>query len=374
MLAGEDACAGRATDGVGTECGVGDHALFGESIDSGCRCDILEWSAIGGDGIDRVVVRKEEDDVGFFSSTGQQGKCHHGEARNDLFWHDENHRSQSFAVNGLFGGCVISGFSELMSLKCGAECGRMQILRFVFLAILCLCVQACIQGEEDIWIEANGSARVKAVYRVPALLLSESEAEEFRQTVEEEVGANKNLRLVTNTVDTEQGKRVIRLGIETDDITQLEHMLTEHGPSEVRTKADKILHAILGSIEIETQGLGAAVRREVDLKPLLDEYVGDRAPLLLSDAEFRYAVHLPRPAEESNAHGTGNEGRTLKWSYRLAELKGAPIVMTLKGSVPVPWWVYTVAVVVVGLVVWAVYCVLRKRSRDTVAKVAETGA
>ena len=41
-------------------------------------------------------------------------------------------------------------------------------------------------------------------------------------SIEQEVGREKTLRLVTNQVEKQKGKRVIILEIETDDVTALE--------------------------------------------------------------------------------------------------------------------------------------------------------
>ncbi|MFK7910985.1 MAG: hypothetical protein AB8F34_10360 [Akkermansiaceae bacterium] len=239
----------------------------------------------------------------------------------------------------------------------------MQIFKLISLVVLCLVIQACIHGEEDVWIEADGSARVKATYRVPAMLLSAKEAEAFKQTVESEIGANKNLSLITNRIDREKGERVIRLEISTDDVTELENMTVDHEPGVVRTKSDKILHAILGTIELEMDGLNARLKREVDLNPLLEEYLGNNAAAMLSDAEFRYSVHVPKAVASSNAHSVSDDGRVLRWRYGLAELKGQPIVMQMTAPVPLPWWVYAAAGLLVALLLWAAWLLL-SRSRN----------
>lgn len=247
-----------------------------------------------------------------------------------------------------------------MLAVCRAECPRMHTLRFLVLTIFCLLLHACIEGDEEVFIYADGSARVKATYRVPSAVLSRKEADEFTQLLEQEVGENKNLRLVTNRVDREQGQRVIRIEIETDDVSQLEGITVDHSSEEERSKSDKILHALLGSIDVQVHGLTASLERRVELKPLFDEYLGKNAAVMLSDAEFRYVVYLPKGAQHSNAHEVSDDGRILRWRYDLSELKGKPISMEMTAPIPLPWWVYAVGVALGLLLLWGVWCMWRK--------------
>lgn len=238
----------------------------------------------------------------------------------------------------------------------------MTLPRLAVLPLCCLFLHACIEGEEDVWIGADGAARVKAVYRVPAIALSQREADEFTKTLEHELGTNENLRLVTNRVDTVRGTRVINIEIETDDLLRLEGMMPEHPPDAELPKADKILHALLGHIDARLDGRRAVLRREVDIKPLLDEYLGKNSAVMLSDSEFRYTVHLPSAVEGTNAHDVSDDRRTLRWRYNLAGLKGKPMVMQLSAVAPVPWWLYALGAVAVLLLAGAVWG-FRRRPR-----------
>ena len=61
VLAGQDVGAGRAADGIGAK-GIQKHrALFGESIDVG---SLIDLRTVGADGLDGVIVRKDEYDIG----------------------------------------------------------------------------------------------------------------------------------------------------------------------------------------------------------------------------------------------------------------------------------------------------------------------
>lgn len=227
-----------------------------------------------------------------------------------------------------------------------------------------LLLASCIDGEEEIVISADGSAWVKAVYRVPGLLLSAEDGEKLRSSIETELGGSKDLRLLTNTVEKQNGKRVIVLELETDDLLALEGCLPEHGPDHVSGMGDKILHAIIGRISLSLNGLSANMTREVDLKPLLDEYLGSKGASTLGDSEFRYAIHLPYPVESSNAHEVSDDGKTLRWKHKLADHRNAPIELLLTTSIPIPWWVYAVLISLLLAVAWAIRMRV-KRSRSS---------
>lgn len=245
----------------------------------------------------------------------------------------------------------------LMSFPISIRC----LIRVLF-GLAFAMLSACIDGEEEITLGADRSARVKAVYRIPSLLLSAEDAEDLRASIQSEVGKEANLRLVTNRVEKQNGKRVITLEIETDDVMGLDGTLGQHDPELTKSKGDKILHAIVGRIMINLNGLSAGLTREVDLSPLLAEYLGSNGSSMLGDSEFRYTVHLPEPAQSSNAHQVLNDGATLKWTHKLIDCREKPIRLMMKTSIPIPWWAYVAAVLLLSAVVWACCLVVRHKA------------
>ena len=234
---------------------------------------------------------------------------------------------------------------------------------FSFLALVTVLLNSCIDGEEEVFVEANGSARVKAVYRVPGVIFSAEDAEELRGNVIEEVAKQKHLTLITNRVDKENGNRVVTIEIETDDMMALEGSLAEHAPGVSPSKADKMLHAIMGNITVSLHGLSADFSREVDLGPLLRENLGKSSATILGDSEFRYIVHLPEAAGQSNAHFVENGGKTLKWAYKLRECAHKPILLKMMAPIPLPWWIYAVVIAAGLLIAWSGYARIRKVKR-----------
>ena len=189
--------------------------------------------------------------------------------------------------------------------------------------------------------------------------------------VAEEVGQKDSLKLICNRVDRQSGQKVIQIEIEAASVMELEDMLVEHGDeggdAVKRSKTDHILHALLGNMKVDLSGLTAHVQRDVDLDPLLSEYIGKRGASLLGESEFRYSVHLPKAATESNAHKVTNEGRTLQWTYKLRECEQKPISMHMQAPIPVPWWIYALVLGTVLLLGWGIFAFFRKSGKKSIA-------
>lgn len=247
----------------------------------------------------------------------------------------------------------------------------MKLFCVVFLGLVSLLLCSCIEGEEEIFLNKDGSARVVATYRVPSMLLSAEDAQDLRASIEAEVGGVKNLKLLTNKVEKHNGDRVIMLEIETDDVSTLEGSLSEHDPAVEMTKGDKILHAIVGRILVNREGLKVHLNREIHLSSLLDEYLGSSGASMLGDSAFRYTMYLPHAAESSNAHEVSNDGRTLTWSHQLADCRNTPINLSIVTHIPIPWWIYALLGVVATGLLWALFVIVAKKrvaARDTLAQ------
>jgi len=221
----------------------------------------------------------------------------------------------------------------------------MKHTKSILLATWFILLSGCIDGQEEVFIKEDGSASVKAVYRIPGVFFSAGDAEELRADIAREVGMGEHLMLVTNQVHKEEGNRVITLVVETANLKALEGLLSEHTLPKQASKADKVLHAIVGRISVDVEGLRARFSRKIDVLPLLNEYMGEDSLAMLGDSEFRYTIHLPKAIEHTNAHEVLNDGRTLKWVHHIGQAKGEPITMMMVASVPLPSWVIVSAII-----------------------------
>ena len=227
---------------------------------------------------------------------------------------------------------------------------------------IALMLVSCIEGDEEIFINADGSGKVKLIYKVPTLLLDEQASQALTESVNQNVGGDENLRLITNRVDQSKGQKLIVIEVEADDVMKLH--LPEAGPYEgddTEPQPINILDTIIGNVGVKLQGLQTHIQRDVNLAPLLEEKFGEGALSGLGAAEFKYALHLPVPAQSTNAHEVENNGKTLKWTYRLSEMKEKPIQLLVTSRVPIPWWIYAAGGAVIFLIILMIFIVLRRR-------------
>jgi len=249
----------------------------------------------------------------------------------------------------------------------------MKSVIFFFLTSVTLMLTSCIDGEEEITIRDDGSAKLRAMYSLPSLILSDADASEFREQIENEVGKDEKVNLLTNTVEKVRGKQVITIELETADLRNLENLLSQKddgngGHSDEQkelSKSDLILNSLLGDLGYKRDGLAVAAQRRVNLAPLLDKYAGDRWHSVLGDSEFRYIIHFPKALQSSNAHELTNGGKTALWRYRLADCKDGPFEMDIVAAVPLPWWVFVgggLLVLLILFVLWRLVSIVKRRS------------
>ncbi|MGJ8676628.1 MAG: hypothetical protein ACSHX0_03860 [Akkermansiaceae bacterium] len=229
---------------------------------------------------------------------------------------------------------------------------------YLILSLICILLHSCIDGEEEVFLYQDGSGRARAEYRVPAILLTDVEGKALEESIRRGVEGSPHLKLVTNQVTLEKGYRVIQIEVESDNVQKLK----VDDDSEV-DHSSSLLLTIIGDIELDMQGLSASIERRVDLGPLLHKQFGSANFDALGDSIFRYTIHLPKAAAESNAHLISNAGKTLQWSYVLADVENQPILLKLVAPVPLPWWFYLCAAVTTLFLVLIIIRVVMKRKK-----------
>lgn len=244
-------------------------------------------------------------------------------------------------------------------------------MRFIGLAVLtfcCLLCQSCIEGDEEIFLNADGSARLRAVYTLPALLFTDQDAAEMQAKIAKEIGEEDKIKLLENTVRRVDGRQVITIEVETGDMVKLEDIIddlakTGSGADEEKdSKSEQALDALLGEFAFRREGLDAGINRKVDLTPLLEKYLGQKGPAMLGDSEFRYTIHFPKAVKSSNAHEVLDGGKTLRWRYKLSECADRPIELDMVAPLPLPWWIYAAAGAVAVALLAGGWLLLRARA------------
>lgn len=247
----------------------------------------------------------------------------------------------------------------------------MKCVLFPLMAILLMLLNSCIDGDEEVFIHADGSGRMKVQYRVPSMVMSDKDSAELVELIERKVGREDKLTLITNRVEEKHGQKVIEIEIAATSVIELQELLVENesltGGGAAPGKSNKMLQSLLGDAQVDVDGGIVGVTRDVNLDSLLSEYLGKRGATLLGDSEFRYTVHLPEAAEQSNAHDILSGGKTLKWTFLLRECQQHPIRMEFKAPIPIPWWIYALLVMVICGLVFVGWLIFKKRSKKSIA-------
>ncbi len=233
----------------------------------------------------------------------------------------------------------------------------------LILALFVVMLSSCIDGDEEIFLHADGSARMIAIYSLPAMIFSDEDAAKLQQQIAEGIGGEKKVRLLTNKIERINGKQVITIEVETADLMELGDLMGQEPDQKKEEKSGQVLDALLGDFIFRREGLAVGVNRKVDLAPLLDQFVGEQWPSMLGDSEFRYTIHFPKAVKESNAHAVSNGGKTVKWVYQLGECKKTPIELDMVAPIPLPWWVYAGLGLVVLLLLWVIVKLLCRKKK-----------
>ena len=236
----------------------------------------------------------------------------------------------------------------------------------MMLALLTALLSSCIEGDEEIFLNADGSARMKVMYSLPALLLSSSDAESLKKNIQDGLGNDDRIELLRNTVEKIDGKQVITIEVATANVLELEGFMDEGSglddEEREKGKSEQIVEALLGECLVNRSGLSADIQRKIDLAPLLDKHAGGNWPSMVGDSEFRYTVHFPTAVDASNAHEVSNDGKTVMWKYKLRDLREKPIELNVSATAPIPWWVYVSVALVALLVILIGWKLIRRKA------------
>lgn len=238
------------------------------------------------------------------------------------------------------------------------------MLRRALVCFLTLLLASCFDIREEIWVEADGSGRLRFDYTVPTRAFQLAGGED---------GIGPKIRKV---FDEEPKLRLDELSfVAVGDDTRLTlQASTESLLSLMDLQESEAFHALpeasgdlAGTIDVKLRGLSVDVKRTIDFQKALG------LATLAIDREQRetrrvtYILHLPQPTLEHNASRTEDEGRTLIWDHSLGEALDQPLVTSLRARIPLPWWSYVVIVLLPLLLGLAAFGLIRRLRRRAAA-------
>lgn len=217
--------------------------------------------------------------------------------------------------------------------------------------VAALLLASCIDGREEIWLNADGSGRADIRYSLPAAAARfQGGAEGVGRMLGEFLKTAPGLTHSNHEVVTEGDRLKIRVQASFDSARDLGKV----SRSDPMHKLPSSANGLAGEVKVAMDGRTIDFSRKIAAGNALPG-IGFMPGSPMKDRNLTYILHLPVAAVESNAMRVENEGRTLVWDYPLAQAVKGPVVTRFKVRVPVPGWLWAtgaggVAVVAAGMV------------------------
>lgn len=234
--------------------------------------------------------------------------------------------------------------------------------RVIFRLLACaaaVLLASCIDGHEEIWLNANGSGRAEVHYSLPAAAAKFQGGETgVQRMIVGFLQACPAMSGSTCEVSTVGDRLQIRVRIDFASALELQKVATGSALAKLPSSAT----GLMGDFDVKLRGLHVDFARTIR--------AGDALPgaIFMPVASFKdrrltYIIHLPRAATQSNATRVEDSGRTLVWEVPLAVAIQGPVVTRFSAPIPLPRWALVAGAVLGGLaVVFGVRKFLRTRA------------
>lgn len=211
--------------------------------------------------------------------------------------------------------------------------------------VMAILLVSCIDGHEELWLNADGSGRADVSYTLPAIAAKFQGGEEGVRTLLAKFLQNtKGLTTSSHEVVTEGDRLKIRVKASFNSVLELKKI----SKSDPLKKLPSSANGLAGRVKISREG------RTLDFSRTISPGTALPGAVFLPASQFKdrrltYILHLPSAPIESNATRTEDGGHTLIWDYSLAAAVKTPITTRFKAKIPIPTWM----VVSVGTVALA---------------------
>lgn len=234
------------------------------------------------------------------------------------------------------------------------------VLRLAAIAVAFLLV-SCIDGREEIWLNADGSGRADVLYSLPATAAKfQGGAEGVGKMLDEFLKKAPGLTHASHEVVTEGDRLKIHVRVSFDSVRDV---AKASGPAPME-KLPSSANGLAGKVKVAMDGRTIDFSRTISAGNALPG-IGFMPGSPMRDRNLTYILHLPVAVAESNATRVENEGRTLVWDYPLAEAVKAPVVTRFMVKVPLPPWLWATGaagVVAAGALVVLSWKRMRRRA------------
>jgi hypothetical protein len=203
---------------------------------------------------------------------------------------------------------------------------------------------SCVDSREEYWIDARGGGRGEMTFTLPAAALrlhgGVAGVEKMIDSFLKEIpGIEATRREVTVNGDRAEVALAFRFDSALD--------LTEFAESPAMRELPSAVTHLTGHVDVSLRGRELTYTRRSDPGRAIPGV--SLLPASRLDGRLVTIIHLPSPANETNATRMENGGRTLVWDTPLADAVKAPLVMHFKMDIPIPWTLVLGVGVPVGL-------------------------
>jgi len=242
--------------------------------------------------------------------------------------------------------------------------------RLLLLILPFLLVLSCIEYEEEMWVNNDGSGKIKMKISMPKFLseyetegegISSFDGENVKKKFEEIDG----LTLIDSKSYEEDEKNVIEMVVKFDSFEIL---------AKANEEEDNKL--FIGDIKMEKDGDGRIVfKRTVSMedssKSEADKESEKLMAAMFGQYKFSYIVHFPNKVIEANTSDDNIDQKlnTVKWTFPLTSIISAPqeMVATLDAAEGANdrfnWLTIGIGVVIVFILISIISMVVKKRKK-----------
>lgn len=232
------------------------------------------------------------------------------------------------------------------------------MLRRLLLCCLALLLASCFDVREEYWIDSDGGGRARLQYTVPSeAILVAGGRQELEAQIHHLFDAEPAIQLDHLDFETHGPDTRLNLQASTDSMFSL----LDLKESEAFHDLPKASADFVGTFEVKVRGLDIDARRTIDFRHVVGLAALAIGSEQRNERQVLYIFHLPTPALEHNAPQTADGGRTLIWKYPLGDTLAHPIVTEFRSRLPLPWWAWTLLIVLPLALFASIAAWLRRR-------------
>lgn len=217
---------------------------------------------------------------------------------------------------------------------------------------LCLALASCIEGEEQVWLNADGSGRVEARYKMPSAVAKRmGDPAELVRILQEAAARDPHVEITHLAHTSEAGGVTLAFSGTFDDLNKLasfpKRQLRDTSNPDKRVQAE----VLFGEASMVIADDTITYDREVDISWLLQSNPATKSiakmPALFGKSSLTFILNLPGEAEKSNASSQSEDKLRLEWNFPLKENANGPMSMTAKAALAGsnPPWLFLLAIV-----------------------------